>query len=90
MNEDIKHRYEHYQLLMSFLSEELPAKHWAVMRLEEETDEETETTIPYPVYLEGDKRENLVRAFLQLPTVQHDRKVADDLVKELQAKAKQK
>jgi len=86
MNEDIEHRYEHYQLLMSFLCEELSSKEFSVIRFQERTD--NQSSIPF--YLSGDERENLVRAFLQLPTVQHDRKVADDLVKEIQAKANKK
>jgi len=85
MNEDIKHRYEHYQLLMSFLCEELPAKNWSVIRMIEADEKKG---IPaFPNLLQGNRRENLVRAFLRLPTVQHDRKVADDLVKEIQARA---
>lgn len=81
MKPDRKHRYEHYQLIMSFLCEELPGKGWRVQKPIEKA----------PGYFDdlwGDKRENLVRRFLKLPTVQHDRRVADKLVKEIQEKAR--
>jgi hypothetical protein len=70
-----------YQQIMIFVKEELPAKGWSVMKMQPIKD-----YVPIPLYLEGDKLENTVRRFLQLPTVQHDRRKADQLLREIQAK----
>lgn len=82
-------RYEIYQNIMGFLIEYLPEKGYHVSKtVTEESEYGDDET--FEEYLQGDLRENLVRDYLQLPTVQEDRKKADDLVRELQRKANQK
>ena len=81
-------RYEIYQNIMGFLIEYLPEKGYHVSKTIENTEEDEPETYEFP--LQGDERENIVREYLSLPTVQEDRKKADELVKELQRKANQK
>jgi hypothetical protein len=89
MDDKLREKYETYQKFMDFLCEYLPAKGYHVATVVPNNDPDPAADeVTYEQHLQGDRRENMVREYLGLPTVQEDRAKADELVKELQLKAR--